>query len=106
MAVLGLECTSRDVIADGKAFGEAGPYEYLNGTVHFAVHAEHPANAGITDLNLAVRGEDGRVRFSAHFALLRPVDQQRGNGRVLFDVVTRGGKTALTSLNHGGPEPD
>lgn len=106
MAVTGLEITRRAVLAGGKAFGDTGSYEYLVGTVRFAVYPDHPANAGITDLHLAPRGMDGRVHFSADFALLQPVEQQRGNGCLVFDVVNRGQKIAVNVLNNGGPEPD
>ena len=39
------------------------------------------------------------MRFSAHFAMLQPADPERGNHRILFDVVNRGNKSVLTNFN-------
>lgn len=76
-----------------------GAYEQLDGTVHLAVDPEHPGNAGITDLRRAPRGAAGLVRCTADFRLLRPVAPQRGNQRLLLDIVNRGNPTVLTTFN-------
>ena len=98
MAITELEITKRTSFASAKSFGDVGPYELLEGTAHYAVDPLNPRNQGITDLELAPRNTAGEVEFSADFAMLRPVDIDRGNRRILFDVVNRGRKTAL-SLN-------
>ena len=98
MAVTELEITNRISFASGKTFGDVGTYELLEGTAQYAVDPSHPRNQGITDLDLAPRSADGKVEFSADFAVLKPTNIERGNRRVLFDVVNRGRKTAL-SLN-------
>ena len=96
MAVTDLEITSRTSFVSGESFGDVGPYEILEGTAYFAVDPLHFRNQGITDLNLAPRNSAGRVEFSSDFAMLQPVNADRGNRRILFDVVNRGRKTALT----------
>src|SRR5205823_12460048 len=83
-----------------------GPYERLTGTVRLAVDPEHPANACIVDVGLAPRGEDGRVHFDADFALIRPVEPERGNGRLLFDVPNRGLAMALYTFNDAAGDHD
>ena len=98
MAITELEITNRTSFAFGESFSDAGPYEILEGTAYYAVEPSHPCNQGITDLDLAPRNADGKVEFSADFAMLKPTNAERGNRRVLFDVVNRGRKTAL-SLN-------
>ncbi len=98
MAITELEITKRSSFASGERFGDVGAYELLEGTAHYAVDPSHPRNHGITDLDLAPRNADGKVEFSADFAMLQPVNVDRGNRRILFDVVNRGRKTAL-SLN-------
>ncbi len=65
MAVTKLEITSRQPLAGGWAFGEVGRYVQLDGTAHFAVDPAHPLNRVVTDIDLAERGGDGRVHFSA-----------------------------------------
>jgi len=99
MAVTKLLLTSRRPFAAEKAFGQVGPYEQLDGTVSFAVHPTHPANHLITDLKLAPRDVSGRVHFSADWRILRPVEPQRGNHRLLFDILNRGRGPGLRNLN-------
>ena len=103
MALTELEITSRTSFSSGVPFGDVGAYELLEGTAHYAVDPSHARNQGITDLELAPRNSAGRVEFSSDFAMLRPANLDRGNRRILFDVVNRGRKTALT-LN-GVPIP-
>ena len=99
MAVVKIDITAREPLADGEAFDRAGAYEYLQGTAHFAVDPLHPRNAVITDLELAPRQADGTVAFTADFGMLRPVDAERGNRRMFFDVVNRGRKTVMPRFN-------
>ena len=99
MAVVRIDISKREPFAGGEAFDRAGPYEYVQGTAHFAVHPLHPRNAVITDLELAPRQADGTVAFTADFAMLQPVDAERGNRRMFFDVMNRGRKTVMTRFN-------
>ncbi|MFW6175276.1 MAG: alpha/beta hydrolase domain-containing protein [Acidobacteriota bacterium] len=99
--VVGLDVTRREPVADGKAWGLAGPYEKLAGTVRFAVDPEHPANRRIVDLDLAPRGEDGRVHFRADVYVLRPADPEKGNGALLLEVPNRGGKAIVRYFGRG-----
>ena len=96
MAITELEITRRTNFASGESFGDVGPYELLEGTAYYAVDPSHSCNQGITDLELAPRNSAGQVEFSSDFAMLRPVNLDLGNRRILFDVVNRGRKTALT----------
>jgi hypothetical protein len=99
MAVTQLLIMSRRPFAQGKAFGHVGPYEQFDGVVFFAVDPSHPANALIADLQLAPRDRHGLVHFSADWRLLRPVEPQRGNHRLLFDILNRGRGPVLRNLN-------
>jgi hypothetical protein len=99
MAVTALEIKTCNPFAQGTAFGDVGPYQQLDGTVHIAVDPEHPRNAGITDLKRAPRDNQGLVHCSADFRLLQPVALERGNRRLLLDIVNRGNPTALTNFN-------
>ena len=96
MAITELEITNRTSFASGVQFGDVGAYELLEGTAHYAVDPSHARNQGITDLDLAPRDSAGKVVFSSDFSMLQPVNLDRGNRRILFDVVNRGRKTALT----------
>ena len=103
MALTDLQITKRSSFASGESFGDVGAYELLEGTAHFAVDPSHTRNQGITDLDLAPRNTAGKVEFSSDFAVLQPANIDRGNRRILFDVVNRGRKTALTF--NGAPIP-
>ena len=107
MPVTGLDITSESDFAGGESFGDVGAYRLLEGTAHFVVDPLSPRNEAITDVELAPRDADGGVRFSSHFAMLRPADTDRGNGRVLFDVVNRGNRTVLSpsTASRGRPIP-
>jgi len=104
MAVTRLDIHQRTPYAGGALFGDAGAYERLDGRITFAADPAHAANAGIVDLDRAVRDADGRVQFAADFCLVQPTDPARGNGRLLFEVVNRGRKLAPRMLNDAPPE--
>ena len=112
MALTRLEISARRAFAAGHKFGEVGAYEQLDGTAQFAVAPEHSDNAVIADIRLAPRNAAGRVPFSANFRILKPVDNDHGNGRLLLDVPNRGRELALKNLNsapdtppHADPHP-
>ena len=92
---------NRVVVAGGQAFGQVGPYEKLTGTIEFALDPADKHNSRIVDLEHAPRGADGRVHFSADLYVLRPVDTQKGNGALLFEIANRGRKGLLGRFNRG-----
>ncbi len=98
-AVVDLQVTQRVSLLDGQAFGEAGAYEKIAGIVTIAVDPDDEANGRITDLGLAPRDSDGRVRARANFMVLKPVDPKRSNGVGLLEVSNRGGKASLRYFN-------
>ena len=104
MAVVRLEIKTRQPLADGRKFDHVGCYEQLDGTAHFAVDPAHRLNCAVTDIDLAERGRDGLVHFTADVRILAPADQARGNHRLLFDVPNRGNRLALATFN-GVPRP-
>lgn len=88
----------REPVLAGKAFGLAGPYETLVGTVEIALDPTLRQNQAVVDLALAPRNERGEVVFAADVFILKPVDLRRGNGRVYCEVPNRGGKGILRRL--------
>ncbi|MFN0094454.1 MAG: alpha/beta hydrolase domain-containing protein [Dehalococcoidia bacterium] len=103
MALTRFDIRRRTPYADGASFGEAGPFERVDGVAHFAVDPSHEANAQIVDLRHAERGRNGLVHFEADFTVLQPATPGGGNGTLLFDVANRGGPTALVFLNNRIP---
>ena len=99
MSVAQLDITNRGTFAGAESFGEVGHYNLIEGIAHFAVDPLHPVNEAITDIELAPRDSQGKVRFSSYFAMLQPADPDRGGHRILFDLVNRGRKTVLGRFN-------
>jgi hypothetical protein len=79
-------------VAEGKSFGEVGPYERLDGTVYIEVDPRDPLNKGIVNLDKAPRTPTGLVGFSSPFFILKPVDVARGNRKIFYGVNNRGNK--------------
>src|SRR5262245_57872144 len=79
-------------VAEGKSFGEVGPYERLDGTVYIEVDPRDPLNKGIVNLDKAPRTPKGLVGFSSPFFILKPVDVARGNRKIFYGVTNRGNK--------------
>jgi hypothetical protein len=96
----------REPVAAGKAFGRAGPYEALAGTVEFALDPALRQNQPVVDLALAPRDERGEVVFRADVFILKPADLRRGNGRVYYEVPNRGGKGILRRLQYADASLD
>jgi hypothetical protein len=101
-----LHVDRREPVLDGRAFGDAGAYEKLVGTVEFALDPTLPANEGVVDLALAPRNADGTVTVTADFYLLKPVDPERGNGRLFHEVGNRGGKGMLVTFQKASGSTD
>jgi len=108
MAVLSLDITERGPLAEGKSFGDVGPYEQIRGVLEFGIDPRHPDHQVITDIDLAPTDESERVRFSSDFLLLKPLNPAPG-GSLLIDILNRGNRTALRAFNdanldRSGPE--
>ena len=101
-AVEEVRLTERAVVADGHAFGAAGPYEVLRGEVTLRLDPNSPANASIVDLALAPRDADGMVRARADLHVLQTVDPARRSGVGIVEVSNRGGK-ALSGVFDDAP---
>ena len=98
------EITSRSPYAEGRRFGTVGAYEQVDGTAHFAVDPNHPANARICDLKLAPRNAVGLVEFAADLSLVLPVDAGQANGRCIVELPNRGRRRVVAMMNCAPPD--
>src|SRR5262245_1859638 len=103
MPLVKFEIISRLPYAEARRFGAIGAYEQLDGTAHFAVDPNHPANARICDLKLAPRSAAGLVEFTADLSLLQPVEVAKANGRCIVELPNRGRR--VVAMMNGAP-PD
>jgi hypothetical protein len=101
-----LEITSRNDVAHGESFGDAGPYERVTGKLYFEVDPKAARNRQIVDLDKAPRNARGAVEFAADFFILKPKDMARANGAALVEIPNRGGKALLRFFDHGRSSPD
>ena len=83
----------------GASFGSTGPYEFLTGTAYGELDPKAPMNAGIVDLQYAPVNSRGHVEYSMDITILKPVDINKGNGRLVYDVLNRGHEKALSDMN-------
>ena len=101
-----LRVDRREVVLNGKAWGAAGAYEKLVGTVDFVLDPRLPQNQGVVDLDLAPKNAQGLVEFSADFYLLKPVDPALGNGRLFYEAGNRGNKRILQTFQNATNSSD
>ena len=99
MSVSNFNIKSRLPFAHGQSFGKTGPYEILEGIFEFSVDPNNKHNESINDLELATTNDNGQVEFSSDFVILSPKDPNKGNGKIFFDILNRGRKTAIVSFN-------
>ena len=104
MSVERIEITHQGPYAEGKDFGDSGPFELVRARLHYAVNPALDDHQRITDLACAARGSDGCVRFSGDLVLIRPQDPSAGNGALVIDVPNRGRSLLPGSLNRTPPE--
>src|SRR6478736_6328884 len=94
----------REPYANGKSHGSAGAYESWTGTVHFALDPAQAANQAIVDLKLAPKNNAGKVEFSADFRMLVPVDREKANRGLFYEVNNRGNPTAPRIIDGGADD--
>ena len=76
---------------EGRSFGGVGQYEKLRGTAYGELDPTDPRNAVITDIALAPVNERGMVEYSTDIFILKPINLDLGNRRVILDFNNRGG---------------
>jgi hypothetical protein len=92
--------------AEGHRFGDTGPYERLAGRINFELDPEDLANQNIVDLDKVSKNKSGLVEFSADLDILKPVNLNNGNHRLLYDVNNRGNRTILRTFNDAVADSD
>lgn len=94
-----LDIKHRNIFAGGFSFGSTGPYEQLQGIVHFSLDPDDINNRMVIDLDKAPRNGQGMVQYSTDFCILKPLELNLGNRRIIFEVCNRGNKRLLQYFN-------
>jgi hypothetical protein len=84
----------------GIEFGKVGQYERLEGVMKCEVDPKHPLNAVIVNIDKAPKNAKGFVEYDVDFVILKPVDLNKGNHKILYDTVNRGGMITLGTFNN------
>src|SRR6266446_1960411 len=97
MANLEIKIDAVEPFAEGRVFGEAGPYLRVRGTAKGELDPAAPQV--IVDLDKAPRNARGLVEYETDFFMLRPADPSRTNGVLVYDVTNRGRKRLFAMLD-------
>src|SRR3954468_21279210 len=62
-----------------------GQYEKLVGKAFGEVNPHDPKNSGIVDIQLAPQNPRGNVKYDFDFYILKPIDLNKGNHRVMYE---------------------
>ena len=89
----------REPFANGHEFPVTGAYEKLVGRAYGEVDPKKPLNKILVNLDKAPRNQNGRVEYWTDIFILKPVDMQRGNGKIFYDAPNRGSKRILMFIN-------
>jgi hypothetical protein len=99
-----IEVTERETpVFGGTAFGAVGTYERLHGRIFGELDPTHRLNADIVNIDRAARNGSGKVEYQSDFRILKPVDLDRSNGCLVYDVPNRGNQPIMPRLN-GAPD--
>lgn len=97
LAVVEIDIRNRMPYVGGESIGEHGPFERIDGILHYRVDPRKAHNACIVDIELAPRDSDGLVRFSGDFTLIAPTE--RTPRSLLLEVPNRGNRLAFRMFN-------
>ncbi|HJU15326.1 MAG TPA: alpha/beta hydrolase domain-containing protein [Stellaceae bacterium] len=100
MVGIKLRIDAVEPFAEGRSWGETGPYERVRGVVLGTLDPAAAQNRVIVDLDKAPRNEAGLVEYESDFFMLRPV-RPRSAGLLVYDVTNRGNKRILAMLDDG-----
>jgi len=91
----------------GFSWPNVGQYEKLVGKAFGEVNPHDRQNREIVDIEFAPRNPRGNVEYSFNFYILKPIDLQKGAGKMMYEPPNRGGKTwaALGRVSGGGDDP-
>src|SRR5713101_499301 len=70
------------------SFGDAGQYQIVRGRAFGELDPKHPLNAIIQGIELG-KDADGKVRYTATFQLVKPIDMSKSSHLLWQDVPNR-----------------
>ena len=109
--VIHIAIASEKPAFNGQSFGKSGAYEIVRGMVTGELDPADRRNTVITDIQLAPRNANGKVPYTTTFSILKPVDNAKSSGILIYDVVNRGNvrfaaRFTKFVLAAAAPDPD
>ena len=98
-AITKIVVEKREPFGGGYEFGVSGAYEKLVGKAYGEVDPKKKHDKRIVNLDKAPKNERGRVEYSMDIYILKPVDMQRSNQTIFYEVVNRGNQALR--VNYG-----
>ncbi len=74
----------------GRSFGSVGQYEKIRGVAYGQLDPTDSQNSVITDIEFGPVNSKGMIEYSMDIFILKPIDLNKGNHRILFDFNNRG----------------
>jgi hypothetical protein len=71
----------------------------ITGTAYGELDPKSPLNAGTLNLQYAPLNARGHVEYSMDMVILKPLDINKGNGRLVYEVINRGHEKVLADMN-------
>src|SRR5262249_23186610 len=105
MAIHEIRIDTVEPFAEGREFGEAGPYQRVRGVAKGELDPTAAHNQVVVDLDKAPRNARGLVEYETDCFMLRPEDPGRTHGVLVYDVTNRGRKRLFAILGDGPREP-
>jgi len=86
-------------IFEGTSFGDVGQYERLTGFVKGELDPADPLNKDIVNIQKAPRNAQGLVEYETEIYILKPVELNKGNDRIFYELSNRAMKLGLNLIN-------
>jgi hypothetical protein len=104
--IVRIEMSAATPAYGGVAIGTVGAYERITGKAFGEVDPNSRFNNIIVDVGNAPKNARGNVEYSFDFYILKPVDLNKGNHKVMYEPPNRGGKQyASFNRSTGGNDP-
>ena len=99
MSLVSIDIKEEKLLEKGKEFGKSGQYKEILGLAKFSIDPNQEINKKITDIKNLATNSDGMVEFSADVHIMLPVDMNKSNKKIIYDVNNRGNKVMLSQFN-------
>ncbi len=88
---------------EGRVFGSVGTYDRILARATIAVAPGDAHNSVIVDVDKAPRNAQGLVKAVTEVEILRPTNAAKGNRRLFYEALNRGGKLGFALFNDDNP---